>query len=68
MEYDDNQSTSVINKDENMSNSKNDRTEHKKVANFSKSEKQYLKGMVNNLSLQRLTDGEGSRKVVFRTA
>lgn len=41
-----------------MENSKIDRIKHKKVANLSKTEKQYLKGMVNNLSLQRLSDQE----------
>jgi hypothetical protein len=52
MEYDDNQSTSVINKDENMSNSKNVPIERRK---WTKAERQYIQGIVHNLSMQRLT-------------
>jgi hypothetical protein len=55
MEYDDNQSTSVINKDENMSNSKNVPIERRK---WTKAERQYIQGIVHNLSMQRLTDQE----------
>jgi hypothetical protein len=39
-------------------NSKDDRSEHRKVARLSRAEKQYVRGIVHNLSLQKLTDQE----------